>query len=423
PPGVPQALVATDGTSETGISIGWSPPFGATSYSVYRNTVDDSNTSTQIASGIASTIYEDTTAAVGTMYYYWAKASNANGDSGFSNSDLGFRSVSPPSGVTATDNLGAMVTVTWNVVGSATSYRVYSGASATFTGGERLVGETAATTIDDPASNFAPNTTFYWFVRPIVNGFEGPVSAGGMGERLFRTPTNLMATTTEIGSITVDWQASADVVAGYHVFRNTVDNFETAQQLLNTASLSWTQNHTAVQPQQNYYYWVRGFSGAELGELSPSVQGFRIGGVYADFVNQHGLTGAAADLDGDPDEDEEINLKEWAFGGSDPNEDSAAPIAPIGKVRFVDGENYFTICYPRLLGGTENGANYDANGVRYQARGTAGLGTWDQTPVATTPAPGLPALPSSYEWGSFRLPNNSQTMPSGFIQIEIIALP
>ena len=59
--------------------VTWNVPSGATSYTVRRGTV--SGTYTTLASGIAATNYTDSTAAVGTTYYYVVAAVGPGGTS------------------------------------------------------------------------------------------------------------------------------------------------------------------------------------------------------------------------------------------------------------------------------------------------------------------------------------------------------
>lgn len=79
--------------SDGKIAINWTASSGATSYKVYRSTVNDSASAALIATlGMVTefvnqpiTIDLVTGVTIGTMYYYWVKASSGGGDSGFSN--------------------------------------------------------------------------------------------------------------------------------------------------------------------------------------------------------------------------------------------------------------------------------------------------------------------------------------------------
>ncbi|MFC4775503.1 hypothetical protein ACFO9Q_01720 [Paenibacillus sp. GCM10023252] len=73
----PAAVYATEFTDK--VELTWTAR-SATSYKVLRSTTSGSGY-TQIASGITTPSYTDTTAAAGTTYYYVVKAVNAKGDS------------------------------------------------------------------------------------------------------------------------------------------------------------------------------------------------------------------------------------------------------------------------------------------------------------------------------------------------------
>jgi beta-glucanase (GH16 family) len=80
----PTSVTATMAKSATPANVTWSATTGATSYQVWRNTTDDNADATLLASNQTTTSYTDNSATVGTNYYYWIVATNANQTSGFS---------------------------------------------------------------------------------------------------------------------------------------------------------------------------------------------------------------------------------------------------------------------------------------------------------------------------------------------------
>jgi len=90
PPSTPTGVSASQGTYTDRVIVSWSASTDATSYTVFRNTVDNSGNASQIGTSTA-TSYSDTTAVAGTAYYYWVRASNSSGNSGFSASAQGWR--------------------------------------------------------------------------------------------------------------------------------------------------------------------------------------------------------------------------------------------------------------------------------------------------------------------------------------------
>ena len=77
-PATPTGVAGTT-SSATPAIISWGTVSGATSYTVYRGATSGSETS--LATGVAGTSYNDTTAARGTTYYYTVAAVNAAGTS------------------------------------------------------------------------------------------------------------------------------------------------------------------------------------------------------------------------------------------------------------------------------------------------------------------------------------------------------
>ncbi len=98
------------------IEITWAASSGAATYEVWRNTTNSSSSAARITSPDVSTlIYKDTTATVSKTYYYWVKAKNSAGTSGFSASASGLRVVPGPANdnfASATGLTGSTVTTT-----------------------------------------------------------------------------------------------------------------------------------------------------------------------------------------------------------------------------------------------------------------------------------------------------------------------
>ena len=84
-PAVPTNIVATQGTLPDRVRISWTPPTGATGFEVYRGTTNNSATAVKITTAdVTGSVFDDLTALAGTPYFYWVKAKNVGGTSGFS---------------------------------------------------------------------------------------------------------------------------------------------------------------------------------------------------------------------------------------------------------------------------------------------------------------------------------------------------
>jgi hypothetical protein len=84
----PADVSASDGSFSFKIQITWTASIGATGYSIYRNTeniipVNALDTSSAL-------LYDDITAELGKLYYYWVRATNPQGLSDVSLTDSGY---------------------------------------------------------------------------------------------------------------------------------------------------------------------------------------------------------------------------------------------------------------------------------------------------------------------------------------------
>ena len=138
----PTGVAASDGTYTDKVSVTWNASSGATRYEVYRNASNTHTGETLLTSTQTSSPFDDTTAVAGTTYYYWVKAGNSSGCSGYSSNDTGYRAISAPSGVSASDGIYPdKVTVAWNASSGATYYQVFRNTTDSHSGETQLVGD------------------------------------------------------------------------------------------------------------------------------------------------------------------------------------------------------------------------------------------------------------------------------------------
>jgi hypothetical protein len=89
-PTAPDQVDASNGNYSDRVNLTWAASAGATYYKVYRHTIDNSSSATPLSDNHPSSPYNDYSAVAGTTYYYWVKACNSAGCSGFSLSDTGW---------------------------------------------------------------------------------------------------------------------------------------------------------------------------------------------------------------------------------------------------------------------------------------------------------------------------------------------
>jgi len=254
-PTAPTGVSATDGTYAYKVRVTWSSVSGATSYTVYRATSSGGTKST--IGSISNTTYDDTSASVGTTYYYWVKASNSYGTSDYSSYNTGSRAGTAPSAPTnvsaSDDTYTDRVRVTWNASSGATSYKVYR---ATSSGGTKTtMGSTSSTTYDDTSASVG--TTYFYWVKALNSYGTSDYSSYNTGSRAGTAPsapTNVSASDgTYTDRVRVTWSASSGATS-YKVYRATSSGG--TKTTLGSAS-STTYDDTSASVGTTYFYWVK----------------------------------------------------------------------------------------------------------------------------------------------------------------------
>jgi hypothetical protein len=88
----PTGVSASDGDYIDKISVMWETVRGATVYRIFRNTINNSSTSTDVGTTAANYFF-DTTAQINQTYFYWVRAENGSSNSSLSSSDTGLRAI------------------------------------------------------------------------------------------------------------------------------------------------------------------------------------------------------------------------------------------------------------------------------------------------------------------------------------------
>jgi cytochrome c peroxidase len=86
----PIEVSASDNAYATKVAVSWAPVRGATLYRVFRNTVNDSTTATNLGVTAAATFF-DTTAVPTQVYFFWVRAENGSVVGNLSAPDQGVR--------------------------------------------------------------------------------------------------------------------------------------------------------------------------------------------------------------------------------------------------------------------------------------------------------------------------------------------
>ena len=176
----PTGVAATDGTYTDKVRVTWAGSANATRYQVWREPA--AGGTAQKLGALASPPFDDTTAVPGVSYDYTVTACNSDETicSQLSADDSGYRGLTAPAGVAASDGMYPdKVRVTWNTSAGATSYSVLRAASPTGTRTE--IAAPTGTTYDDVSA--ALNTVYHYWVKACTAIVCSPVSGSDSGYR------------------------------------------------------------------------------------------------------------------------------------------------------------------------------------------------------------------------------------------------
>ncbi|MDH5606058.1 MAG: hypothetical protein OEY93_04155, partial [Anaerolineae bacterium] len=176
---VVSAVSASDHTFSDKISVTWQTDITYDRYEVYRHTSDNSASAALLDGSVLLTGYEDISVVAGKKYFYWVKACNTYGCSGFSASDFGISDLPAPTNLTASDGTHIdKIELSWNPVTNAETYRVFRHTSSDFSLATLLQTDITGTRYADTSAE--AGTTYYYWVQA-CGDFCGKVSATDTG--------------------------------------------------------------------------------------------------------------------------------------------------------------------------------------------------------------------------------------------------
>jgi len=259
PPLAPSNLVAT-AVSQTQINLTWSDGSNnETSFRLERSTDGSSFTLVGLL-GADATSFSDSPLNVGTRYWYRVRASNAGGDSPFSNTaDATTFPTAPagPTGLTVTVQSDVSLRLNWSDnSNNEDGFIIQRSADGGFTFSQITTTSPNVLTYTD--STLQPNRTYFYRVSASNLGGTSGFSNRASGLTLPSAPTNIQVDALPDGTIEVTWNAPAGGADGYIVDYS----IEQSQFLEAGRTNSGTTRfvHSGLLPNRSFTYKVKAFN-------------------------------------------------------------------------------------------------------------------------------------------------------------------
>lgn len=270
-PAAPVGLIAGDGDLCGTVRLTWDSVEDAETYEVWRNTLEDPATATQLAAGVSLTTFDDLAAAADEVFFYWVTAVGGTGASEFSSTDTGFnrrQEPSAPTGVSATENTRCgVVAVTWEAIAIASSYEVWRQAVGDPGEAVRVADGILSTGFADTAA--VEGTRFFYWARAVNVCGAGDFSETVIGSTATvapPAPIGLRATDgTVCGSVRLVWNPAAGA-ASYQVWRSTIEDPAAAVQVGAVTAASFTDSD--IDAGGSFFYWITANNGCGVSGLS-----------------------------------------------------------------------------------------------------------------------------------------------------------
>jgi DNA/RNA endonuclease G (NUC1) len=293
-PSAPTSLVASAGDSH--VLLTWNAVSGAATYTVKRSLTSGTGY-TNLATGVAVTNYDDTSAINGTPYFYKVSATNGRGEGPDSSEATATPAPAGPAPGPVSIAVGdAKVILSWPVVAGATSYNVKRG---TTTGSYSVTTNTLVPTFTDST---VTNGITYYYVVTALSPAESAASAEVSGTPNTPSVLGVVFSTVYGGGGNAGATLKNDYMELFNRGTQTVSLAGWSVQYTSAAATTWTAANSptalsgTIAP--GHYYLVQEGPGAggSVNLPTPDASGLIAMGATAGKValvgNTTGLTGA-----------------------------------------------------------------------------------------------------------------------------------
>ena len=248
--------VDTIENSEFGVVLTWSAVKNAEEYTIYSKGLDGI---WKVVGKTTNTKYTDTAAESGRQYTYAVSATNATGESGFTDSKSISYLATPE--IVSVSNVEDGIKVVWKVVDGAVTYNIYR-AKVNSDNWTKIGWSSVTSYVDTEAAK----GEYYKYTVMAVNGeAESAYNLIGVEGMYFGTITSVSASISPKG-VNVYWNRLDDATS-YEVYRKT-GTTNSWNPIARVEKGKEIYEDTNVSSGVTYYYMVKAYSGNNVAETT-----------------------------------------------------------------------------------------------------------------------------------------------------------
>ena len=241
------------------VSLSWTDNSNnETGFKIQRKTGVTGTYATIVTTGANVTAYNDNTVTDGTLYYYRVSATNATGDSAFSNETSGTTPLAKPTSATATAVSSSEIDLTWidNSV-SETGYKIER--KRTSAGTYAQIAQVGANVQSYSDTNgLDANTRYYYRIRATNGTIDSDYSNTPSAVTLLdapAAPSGLTITSLLTNRVSLSWTDNSNNETGFKIQRKTGVT-GTYATIVTTGANVTAYNDNTVTDGTLYYYRV-----------------------------------------------------------------------------------------------------------------------------------------------------------------------